>query len=651
MKAFNKTIWNLALIMAIVICDTSCKKNFLEEDLTTQRSLDYYKTDQGIKDLVVGAYYQVLCSPFGGEWIYCNTNYGTDEFHVGGDASNAMYNNYDSRLGPIVTNINSNTAAASDQWDNLYEGIGDANLIIQNVDESSSTNTDVKETALGAGYFFRAYNYLRLVSQYGAVPLKLKPSSTVELEFTRDSARMIYAQIISDLTKAYKLLPDKPATPGRLDKDAAAHYLAKAYLFRASEINDSWNGSTKTKDLDSVITLANIVIPHHSLANNFSDLWDYTRPDGPNENLSEIILSAQFSADISTKGENHQHLYFISKYDDLPFMKRDLTGDRPYSRLSPTYYMFDIYDLKDDSRFWKSFKTEDRVNNASGGYYVNGDLGVMYVINQPGDNRFAGRELKNSVIYAKTGKTIPSVFVAYPKGVTKPGAFYADYGRFPSLNKYIDASRVSINDGRGLRDVILARSAETYLMAAEAEIRLKQYNEALNYINAVRQRAAWKSGEDRSAYVDGGAAYPSSPLNQDPNLNSYMPENSYYVSNNLPATTTAATSLTVTDIHHLPVADEAVIRKLGYTSDYDRMMCFLLDEKSRELSGEFHRWADLSRTKTLVARVRAFNPDAAGNIQSYHDLRPIPQTYLDGIQKDGHALTPEQKQAQQNPGY
>jgi hypothetical protein len=241
--------------------------------------------------------------------------------------------------------------------------------------------------------------------------------------------------------------------------------------------------------------------------------------------------------------------------------------------------------------------------------------------------------------------------VAYPKGVTKPGGFYADYGRFPSLNKYIDASRVSINDGRGLRDVILARSAETYLMAAEAEIRLKQYNEALNYINAVRQRAAWKSGEDRSAYVDGGAAYPSSPLNQDPNLNSYMPENSYYVSNNLPATTTAATSLTVTDIHHLPVADEAVIRKLGYTSDYDRMMCFLLDEKSRELSGEFHRWADLSRTKTLVARVRAFNPDAAGNIQSYHDLRPIPQTYLDGIQKDGHALTPEQKQAQQNPGY
>jgi hypothetical protein len=650
MKSFTQFTGYIALIVVMAASVSSCKRNFLEEDLTTQHSLDYYKTDQGIQELVVGAYYQVLCSPFGSEWSYCNTNYGTDEFHVGGDASNAMYNNYDSRLGPIVTSINSNTASDADQWNDLYTGIGDANLIIQNATQSTSTNTDIKETALGTGYFFRAYNYLRLVSQYGAVPLKLKPSSTVELEFTRDSVKNVYAQLISDFRNAYKLLPDQASVPGRVTKDAAAHYLAKAYLFRASEINDSWNASTRTSDLDSVISLADEVIAHHPLAANFADLWDYTQPDGPNENLSEIILSAQFTADISTKGSNRQHLFFVSKYDDLPFMKRDLTGDRPYSRLAPTYYMFEIYDLKNDSRFWKSFRTKDRLNNASGNYYVNGDLGAMYVINQPGDNRFSARELHNSVVYGKTGKTIPSVFVAFPAGVTQPGAFYQDAQRYPSLSKYIDGSRVSINDGRGLRDVILARSAETYLMAAEAEIRLHQYAEALHYINPVRQRAAWKDGEDRSAYADGGAAYPSSALNQDPDMNSYMPENSYYESNDIPQTT-AATNLTVTDIADLPASDEAIIQKLGYTSDYDRMMCFLLDERSRELAGEFHRWEDLSRTGTLVARTRAFNPEAAPNIQKYHHLRPIPQSYLDGIQKDGKALTADEKQAQQNPGY
>ncbi len=651
MKKYNKIkIVGCGLSIALLLAFLPSCKDLLKEDLTTAHGMDYYKTDAGINDLVVGAYYQVLCAAFKGESVFCNTNYGTDEFHVGGDASNAMWNNYDGRLGPIVSEVNSNTVDADAQWNDLYTGISDANLIIQNAKASESTNEDIKETALGSGYFFRAFNYLKLVSQYGRVPLKLKPSNTVELEFKRESVPVIYHQVISDFRKAYELLPDEPSNFGRLSKDAAAHYLAKAYLFRASEVNDSWNNATKQTDLDSVISLADIVISHHPLASNYKDLWAYTKPDGANENLDEIILSAQFSGDLSTRGENHQHLYYISKYDDLPYMERDITGDRPYSRLSPTYYMFKIYDLVKDSRFWKSFKTKDRVNNASGNYYENGDLGVMYIINQPGDNRFAKRELHDVVTYDSTGKTIPTVYVAYPKGETKPGAFYDDYVRFPSLNKFIDASRYSINDGRGLRDIILARSAETYLMAAEAEIRLHQYQEALQYINPVRERAAWKSGENRENYIDGGAAYPSSAVNQDPDLNSYYPENSYYESNDVSRTTTS-TNLKVTDPQNLPPQDEAIIQKLGYSSEYDRMMCFLLDERSRELAGEFHRWVDLARTKTLVERTKAFNVDAAPYIQEYHHLRPIPQTYLDGIQKNGHALTSAEKQDMQNPGY
>src|SRR4029078_12080164 len=174
----------------------SCKKSFLDETLKLSRGNDFYKTDAGILQLATGTYYQVLTGPTNGEWFYCHTQYGTDEFHVGGDPSNAPYNNYTAVLAPGLA-TNGNLQGINVMWDALYIGIGDANLLIQNATASTSTSDAIKKVALGEGYFFRAYNYLRLVQQWGAVPLKTTPSTTVELEFKRADPKDVYAQIIA----------------------------------------------------------------------------------------------------------------------------------------------------------------------------------------------------------------------------------------------------------------------------------------------------------------------------------------------------------------------------------------------------------------------------------------------------------------------
>src|SRR5215813_4796497 len=169
MKKYNNLSKILIAAIALFVAP-SCKKSFLDETLKTSRGNDFFKTDAGILQLAAGTYYQVFTGPTNGEWYYCHTQYGTDEFHVGGDPSNSPWNNYDGLLTPGLA-TNSNLQGANVMWDALYIGIGDANLLIQNATASTSTSTAIKNTSLGEGYFFRAYNYLRLVLQWGAVPL------------------------------------------------------------------------------------------------------------------------------------------------------------------------------------------------------------------------------------------------------------------------------------------------------------------------------------------------------------------------------------------------------------------------------------------------------------------------------------------------
>ncbi|MFA7473336.1 MAG: RagB/SusD family nutrient uptake outer membrane protein, partial [Spirosomataceae bacterium] len=499
MKLRNK----LYLIAGVLLLN-ACS-NFLDEELKTQRSSDYFKTEEGIEDLAVGIYYN-LRFHFAYEWGYATTNYGTDEFRTGGDASNHMWNSYDGNFSSLVTPVNVNTAMANTLWDNMYMGINSANLLIQNANEYLPDGVK-KNTILGEGHFLRAFNYLKLVRQYGGVPLKLESSTTLEREFARNSAQEVTEQVIADFTEAYNLLPATASLPGKLTKDAAAHFLSKAYLFRASEINDGWNSATKSEDLNKALAYAEEVIGRRQLAPNFADLWDYREVDGPNEFLDEIILAAQFTQDRSTRGSygNQQHLYFLSQYLNLPQMVRDIAGGREYQRLRTNYFAYNVYDRINDSRFWKSFKTKYAVNNPSG-IYQHGDLAIMYVINRPDDIRFPTPESLENVVDPITNKVIPTVFATYVGGEA-----YLDedafQNRFAPLSKYIDGSREAVPDGIGYRDGILARLADTYLTAAEICIRQGNEAKALTFINAVRSRAAYKNGEDRAAYTDGGAAY------------------------------------------------------------------------------------------------------------------------------------------------
>jgi len=646
----------------------SCKPEFLDEELITSVSTESFKTKDGLDKLSVGVY-QNLEFHFNYEWAYTLWQYGTDEMAVANDGIQEPYNSYTSAFDPARGD------GMGSLWDNMYSGISSANTLIQNVPLYYGESNASYNTRLGEGYFMRGFNYFRLVQQFGGVPLITEPVVGASTDFARNSIQETYELVINDLKKAYDLLPATVTERGRLTKWAAAHFLAKASLFRASELYNDWNGATKTQDLENAVKYANEVIGAHPLAANFSDLWNFTTPNGANERSTEVILAAQFSNDVPSRGRygNQIHLYYPSLYQNMTGLKRDISGDREFSRLRTTEYALDVYDRVNDSRFWKSFITSYRCNNPGaapkwGEYapagktaadfkFVGGEEGIRYIVNNAGDDRYTSENLNYRA---------PHMFVRYFKGETKKyigehgnSGTYANKSRYVALSKFRDGSRTTVADQFGTRDGILARSAEDYLIVAEALGRQGKYSEALPYINKLRERAGYAQGEDRSVNIDGGQAYKTNPAGSGSGnaFAAYSETNTYYESNNDMAVTTGATktNLQFASVNEILSSSKEFYDVLGATSDADKFLVFIMNERSRELMGELMRWPDLARTKQLEKRFKTFNDGSVITGSAFnagkHYFRPIPQSFLDAITSRGKALTSEQKQGMQNPGW
>lgn len=673
---------------------TSCSESFLDENLTTQYSTDRFKTQEGLDELVTGAY-QKLKFKFNYIWGIQCYNMGVDEFT---DANNVIpaWNHYSQDLN------SSENAANQPIWDNYYGLVEPANILIQNIPQYYNQSSPTYNTRLGEAHFLRAYAYFELVKQFGGVPLKLVPSTSAETYFTRNSAEEIYTQVISDFGEACRLLPDKGESIGRINKYAAAHFLAKAHLFRASELYSDWNSNYIASDLDAVIQYGSEVVDAHPLCNDYVELWDYEQPNGANEKVSEVILAAQFSNDESTWGRygNQMNLYYPAVYqgNDIGGCKRDISGGREFSYVSATEYTMQVFDRVNDSRFWKSFITCYGANETKSAptwtaedmpyapagvkegdkRFSGGELGMKYIVNDPGDNRYEKYPNAPAYTVLKDGKMCNTyTYVRYFKGQEhswnineKTGNYYdiIPHKRSVALSKFRDGYRVSIASQFGTRDAIIARSADDVLMVAEAYIRKGEanYDKAVEWMNKLRERAGYKTGEDRSKNVDGGQAYKNNPYcsgkggGHSSEGAIYWEENTYYESNNIEQETTASTKTTmklnsVADVYNSTV-DTPIYNELGCTSNADKMMCFLLNERTRELCGELQRWEDLARTKTLDARWHKFNDGASRGLGEFksekHYYRPIPQAFLDGItNSNGSALSNEEKKAMQNPGY
>jgi len=656
-KNFQHIGWMIGGILLLTV--VSCKK-FIKEELVTTLTEDYYKTDVGLEDLVKSAYAPLQWS-FTGEQSYCMLNFGVDEFREGDQFNNVRYNDYDA-------NLNSNDAFVNGLWTNNYAGIRRCNQgieLLTNFNDPASkvlgtqAQKDLRIAELKA---LRGLFYFQMVQQFGGVPLITSVPAEPQYEFPRASVTSVYQQIISDFTSAGPNLPWRyaGADRGRATRAMAYHFLAKAYLARGSAVTDA--RGQKPTDMDSVIAFADSVITRsgHALEPDYGSLFNAAYPDGriptPGDNgapptsskakidannaSNEIIYAAQFSSNLNLAGTNNQtHLFYPSAYDaGIPGMARDFYNGRPFRRLRPTDYTIDIFDKINDSRFFKSFQTvfyRNVSSNASLPVFTATDAPNPSLVGKPrvGVGDTAALYIVNPIDMPLLTSTIAamryySVFARY-KQTTPGGAISTDYSgnKYLTMWKLSDPIRLTTtnNEARGIRNGTFARLADTYLAIAEAYGRKGDYAKALEYVNALRRRAAYKSSEQRSPQI---WLYMGGPNTLDNTEASNLATETLF-------TTNAASELYPSNVASTP----------------DRFIHFILNERTRELCGEFYRWEDLVRTETFYDRTKLFNADISASFAPFHKLRPIPYLQMIAQQMNGKPMSPGDMTAYQNPGY
>ena len=601
-----KKINSFLLIFGLLFGATACT-NWLSEDGAPKMTYDYYGTEQGV-DAAVAAAYSFLRWGCGNERYDVLTELGTDLFTAGSDGKNkTSFNAYGTQLNP-EDNI------LSGLWENHYKGISDANIAMDQILQSDMSESK-KLTSLGEMLFIRSFLYFELVQQFGKVPLVTEGSFEIPTDFKRAAIADIYKQIITDLRTAVEYLPEKvdDSQKGKATSYAASHLLAEVYLTRGSAVTDV--RGQKATDMDSVLYFAENVIKNspYRLQKNFADLWNID-----NMGNSEVIFAVQFTSNpIFNDDGNTFHLYWLPVYDDEDGMERDIFYGRPYKRYRPTdKVLFKLYDRKNDSRFYKSFRWAYMSNYAKTipVWKELEDKGEIYFTPDPQKGQIAGKkkfEVGDTAIYytiEKTGfkkNSIEMKKLRADKSYTYYPYEVHDSKHYPTLIKHLAPNRPSVAEKASSREWVRMRLGETYLIAAEAAGRKGDFDLAAKYINVIRERAAWADGETKTAQyweIEGGA-----------------PDDINSTYDNIKVT---ATELS--------------------TGDF---VSFILDERGRELLGEICRWEDLVRTEKFYEWVKKYNSDAEAAIKTYHKLRPIPQTHIDRLDPVGPV------EEEQNEGY
>lgn len=463
---------------------------------------------------------------------------------------------------------------------------------IQSVNNTIYYSALTEQTAavpalVGEAKFIRANAYFLLVQTYGGVPIVDEKITSPVTSFDRNTAEEVYTHIIKDLNESLASVGTGAyATSGKVNKRAVNDLLAKVYLTRGYETFG------KATDFAMAAAYADTAIAGQALNVPYSELF---KPG--NDLNAETLFSVQYdkaSTSTSPTTLGNSQFYYFSSY-----LGGSETGAPLRSKnLIVTNYALGLFE-QGDTRREATFMTE-----ILQGTEVQPNGSVKTVLYYPFYRSKDQSKLKVKHFYE------PKWFSTTDRDAWKTanasrlatGFIYHNWNEYSA--EFVQTGNKGSTDCYGI-SVRKFDDPDPTTPVGTAGANLV----------STRDIIVSRLGE---TYLIAAEAY-------------FKAGNTTKSLEYLNEVRRRAGGGTVGVIPKLTSVDINVI----------------LDERGRELLGEYKRWFDLKRTGTLVNRCVLYNPKikSAANFNGVNGqkiLRPIPQNALDLNQN---------KNFSQNPAY
>jgi starch-binding outer membrane protein, SusD/RagB family len=359
MKFTIKNISKL-LLCGVFIAGAGCSDFLKEEDPSNIAPETFFKVPEDAEAAVYGIY-ENLRFHGGGTGIFSANFQMLDALSGTAETETGQNSDLNNLYGFQHTGDNLHL---SQWWQQLYDGVANANLAIQQIPGIPGIQSANAQKWVGHAKFMRAFHYFWLVRLWGDVPLITEPIFTWNdpaVNATRTSAETVYATIESDLLDAEAAGFPMTDASGLASQMAVKSLLAKVYLTMAGQpLNKGTEyyqkAASKAKE---VIDYATANPSKIALFTSYDDLHNPSK-----ENVLEHIFMIQYAAGIANA--NYQAFFLPNN--------TNITASGEVGTTVPTTGFLASYEPGDKRTQEKGFYFKE--------YFLDGGIGAAITLNR-----------------------------------------------------------------------------------------------------------------------------------------------------------------------------------------------------------------------------------------------------------------------------